>query len=173
MSLLEDFCWPRQSGCLGMKSGNGLQWQNCCLEWAFGGCGCPALAWHGFLAEPGMVFNKGRWIFFSLPCTPPAAFQTQLNFRLSWHLAATSSSPRPLWEETLWQVWKLTCFVEHPLLVLKEVATSLSPSPSPWQDAAHCLFSPPTKAPPQGDTSPGHTAMGYTGHRASSNPRSE
>lgn len=136
MSLLAGFCW------LGSKPGNGFQWPGGCWERAFG-LWLLCLAWHGSSRSLTWYLTQARGFFFvSGPYTRPAALQTPVNFGSSWRPAVTRSTPH-LWEELLQQVWKLTCFVEHPLPMLKEISTLLSPPPSPRQDLAYFLLPQP------------------------------
>lgn len=111
---------------LGTKLGNGLQWQNHCLEWDLGAVAALFQLGTTYLFNLAWCLRRPGG-YFPLFHTPSSGISNPaLNFRLSWCPAVRNFSHHPPWEEPLWQVWKFTCHIEHPLLTLKKIATMLS-----------------------------------------------
>lgn len=160
MSLLAGFCCPA-----GWEHSLGMGYSGRAAAWSRQLGAVVALLWLGTASfwslARCLTRSSGYFLFHTLlqlHFTPnstsdhPGALQQgtpHLNLHGKNHFGRFGNSPVLL--NTL------------SLLPLKELSTLLTLSPSPRQDHAHCLFS-PTKAPPQGDTVPGHSTMGYTHH---------
>lgn len=103
---------------------------------------------------------------FSLSCTPPPPFQTKLQTLLvpcREELPLSTSVAK-----ATQQGWKLTGFVEHsPCAELDGHLLSLSPSPH-----SRTLLTSTAKAPPRGNTTPGHQVCTWLGRRGGKPQRS-